>query len=335
MGGSIWVESEPGEGSSFHFNALLNRSSATITTVSTISIESFRGVRVLVVDDNATNLRILQEMLSRWKMQPSLANGPEALAALEAARRNSTPFRLILMDKHMPVMDGFALIEVIRGRALASTSIMVMLTSARHRGDADRCMELGVAAYLLKPIRFAELRDALAGVLGQQSKPSSQTHEPVPAKSSGVSAQSLAILVAEDNAVNQRLIIRMLEKRGHRVKLGSNGQEALQLFETQPFDLVLMDIQMPEMDGLAATAKIRELEHARGTGRHTPIIALTAHAMKGDQERFLAAGMDGYLSKPIRPNELDELLSSQLGSHARSSAPKEPIIPAEPPLSRS
>jgi two-component system, sensor histidine kinase and response regulator len=338
MGGSIWVESEPGEGSSFHFTALLNPASATATPVAAPSVESLRGVRVLVVDDNATNLRILQEMLLRWNMNPCLANGPdEALAALQSARRNSTPFRLILMDKHMPVMDGFALIEVIRRRSLASISTMVMLTSARHRGDADRCIELGVAAYLLKPIRFAELRDALASVLGQRGKPSSQTAEPVPANPGSASEQSLAILVAEDNAVNQKLIIRMLEKRGHRVKLGSNGREALRLFESEPFDLVLMDIQMPEMDGLAATGKIRELEHASGPGRHIPIIALTAHAMKGDQERFLAAGMDGYLSKPIRPNELDELLSSQLDSRAGSGAPtpKEPAVPADPPLSRS
>ena len=213
MGGSIWVESEPGEGSSSHFTALLHRASASETPASVPSIELWRDVRVLVVDDNATNLRILQEMLLRWKMQTQLANDlEEALAALEAAQRNSTPFRLILMDKHMPVMDGFALIEVVRQRSLASVSAMVMLTSTRHRGDADRCMELGVAAYLLKPIRLVELRDALTIVLGQQSKPSSQTAEPVSVKSNVTSAHSLAILVAEDNAVNQRLIIHMLEK---------------------------------------------------------------------------------------------------------------------------
>jgi CheY-like chemotaxis protein len=213
---------------------------------------------------------------------------------------------------HMPKMDGFGLIERIRQNPNLSAAIIMMLTSAGHRGDALRCQELGVAAYLLKPIRQSELREAIARVLG--AKEQNGVIPLITRYSLGDAVEPnavLRVLVAEDNAVNQRLAARMLEKRGHRVSMTANGVEAVEALANGNFDIVLMDIQMPEMDGLEATAEIRRREE-RGGGTHIPIIALTANAMKGDRERCLAAGMDGYLSKPIVPRELDELLEAYL-----------------------
>jgi two-component system, sensor histidine kinase and response regulator len=311
MGGRIWVESEPGVGSRFHF--IVHLQPVAAKNEPPVPLEVLVGVRVLVVDDNDTNLRILNSMLLHWGMQPSIAHGgEEALALLETAQLQSLSFPLILTDVHMPGMDGFTLIEHIRQK-FAVPSEIVMLTSARHRDDAERCRSLGVAAYLLKPIRQSELRAALAQVLSSESK--IPCHLPLPPTRPLLApARALSILVAEDNAVNQRLILRLLEKRGHSVKLAANGREAVAFLEQQTFDLVFMDIQMPEMDGLAATARIRELERASGSARHIPIIALTAHAMKGDQERFLASCMDGYLSKPLHPQALDEVLSTYSAS---------------------
>lgn len=217
----------------------------------------------------------------------------------------------------MPKMDGFTLIERIRQRPELATATIMMLTSAGHRGDAARCQELGVAAYLLKPIRQSELREAIARVLGAHAQNGSiplitrfSLHD------GRDPAASLQLLLAEDNAVNQRLAVRLLEKRGHHVVVAGNGAEALAALEKQQFDLVFMDVQMPEMDGLEATAAIREKEKA--SGRHQAIIALTAHAMKGDREKCLAGGMDGYLTKPIRPQELDEILEEYVARRAGS-----------------
>jgi CheY-like chemotaxis protein len=210
---------------------------------------------------------------------------------------------------HMPGMDGFALVERIRERPELSTATIMMLTSAGHRGDAARCHELGVSAYLLKPIRQSELREAVARVLGAREQ---QGAIPLITRFSLHDARepsaSLRILLAEDNVVNQRLASRLLEKRGHSVVLAGNGREALEALEKESFDLVLMDVQMPEMDGMEATAAIRKVE--KRTGGHVAVIALTAHAMKGDREKCLAAGMDGYLTKPIRPQELDDALEA-------------------------
>jgi len=269
-----------------------------------------RGVKVLVVDDNRTNRRILEGMLKRWEMKSrSVEGGEEALAQLSAAREAGEPYALILTDMHMPKMDGFALVERIRQRPELSTATIMMLTSAGHRGDAARCQELGVAAYLLKPIRQSELREAIARVLGAREQ---EGAIPLITRFSLQDARDpasvLRVLLAEDNPVNQLLASRLLEKRGHRVVVAANGREALAALEKESYDLVLMDIQMPEMDGLEATAAIREKE--KGSGIHQPVIAMTAHAMKGDRERCLAGGMDGYLSKPIRLQELDELLEA-------------------------
>jgi two-component system, sensor histidine kinase and response regulator len=216
-----------------------------------------------------------------------------------------------LTDMHMPRMDGFELVERIRHRPEWVAPTIMMLTSAGHRGDAERCRELGITAYLLKPIRQSELREAIARVLGARE------HEgaiPLVTRYSLQDARDpetvLRVLVVEDNAVNQRLAVRMLEKRGHRVTVAGNGREALDALAKDTFDLVLMDVQMPEMDGLQATSAIREGE--KGTGHHQIVIAVTAHAMKGDREKYLANGMDNYLSKPIRPQELDDVLEKYL-----------------------
>jgi PAS domain S-box-containing protein len=311
MGGKMWVESEIDRGTQLHFTTRVGVADAKAIEVGAIAPpEILRGVNVLVVDDNRTNRRILEGMLKRWEMKPtSVEGGEEALVQLLVARDEGQPYRLIVTDMHMPKMDGFTLVERIREKPELSSAIIMMLTSAGHRGEGARCQELGVAAYLLKPIRQSELREALARVLGAQEKTGAV---PLITRFSLREARDpravLSVLLVEDNPVNQRLTTRQLEKRGHRVVLAVNGREALVALDNKGYDLVLMDLQMPEMGGLEATAVIREQEKGRET--HQPVIALTAHAMTGDRERCLDAGMDGYLSKPIRPQELDELLQT-------------------------
>jgi two-component system, sensor histidine kinase and response regulator len=310
MDGNMWVESEVGRGTHFHFTARLKTSEKPIEVGTIAPPEALRGVKVLIVDDNRTNRRILEGMLRRWDMKStSVEDGEEALMQLSAAERVGDSYKLVLADMHMPKMDGFSLIEQIRQRRELSAPIIMMLTSAGHRGDGSRCQELGVAAYLLKPIRQSELREAIARVLGA---PPPKGAIPLVTRYSLQDARDpgtiLSVLVAEDNAVNRLLAIRLLEKRGHRVAMTTNGREALEALAKDKFDLVLMDVQMPEIDGLQATLSLREREKEKGDGFHQPVIALTAHAMKGDQERCLAAGMDGYLTKPIGPHELDAIL---------------------------
>ncbi len=322
MGGKIWVESEPGRGSQFHFTVKMEAWEGKESSVVCGGLpENLRGLRVLVVDDNRTNRRILEGMLRNWCMQPVCAeSGEVALEILQKAAEAGEIVSLILTDMHMPAMDGFGLVEQIRRRPELCTATILMLTSAGGRGDIERCRELGVAAYLLKPIRQAELRDAITRVMGVRGD-AQFAGAPAEAKSGVGEARGagefLRVLVAEDNAVNQRLILRLLEKRGHHVTVAGNGLEAVNAAEKGNFDLVLMDVQMPEMDGFEATATIRAREKRSGT--HLPIIALTAHAMKGDREKCLAGGMDDYLTKPIQPGELDEVLVRYAGQvHARA-----------------
>jgi signal transduction histidine kinase/CheY-like chemotaxis protein len=313
MGGRIWVTSEVGRGSEFHFTMRLRVADPKAIEIGTIAPpELLRGVKVLVVDDNPTNRRVLQGMLKRWEMKSaSVEGGEEALEQLCAAWEAGEPYGLILTDMHMPAMDGFALVERIRQRPELCTATIMMLTSAGHRGDAARCQELGVSAYLLKPIRQSELREAVAQVLGaREQKGAIPLITRYSLQDAREPSASLRVLLAEDNLVNQRLTTRLLEKRGHYVTVAGNGREAVAALEKESFDLVLMDVQMPEMDGVEATAAIRGME--KGSGNHLPIVALTAHAMKGDREKCLAGGMDGYLTKPIRPQELDELLESHV-----------------------
>ena len=325
MGGKIWLESQVERGSRFHFTLLVKSSDPLLQAGVPTSPEFLRGTRVLIVDDNSTNRRILCGMLKRWEMEPEeTESGEGALKAIGAALRGGTPFNLILTDMHMPHMDGFSFVEAIRREYNDATPMIMMLTSAGHRGDAERCRRLGIAAYLLKPIRQSELREAVARVLGAR-----QQTGPIPlitryslqdAREPGA---SLSILLAEDNLVNQRLAVRLLEKRGHRVSVAENGSQALKALERSHFDVVFMDVQMPEMDGMEATKRIREAE--RLTGRHQFIVALTAHAMKGDEERCREAGMDAYLSKPIRTQELDQILSI---THERARQ-RQDLAPAE------
>jgi signal transduction histidine kinase/DNA-binding response OmpR family regulator len=322
MGGSIWVESEPGVGSTFHFTARLALSKVPHKKQEQLNSSGLRGLPVLVVDDNATNRRILYEMLTRWNMQAACCdNGLSALTAMEAAARKKQPFRLVLMDGHMPGMDGFGAIDQIRKNPRLQGVTIMMLTSGQQINDARRCRDLGVSQYLIKPILQSELMKSILKVLAEtepapgqvpvatavtDGKANASTHTRLPERT----GPGHHILLAEDNIVNQRLAICLLEKMGHTCMLAENGREAVEAFENEKFDLILMDVQMPEMGGFEAVGRIRLLEQR--SGLHTPIVALTAHAMKGDRERCLAAGMDDYLVKPIREAELCNIIEKNI-----------------------
>jgi PAS domain S-box-containing protein len=305
MGGRVWVESAPGRGSAFHFTARFGLAPGAAVGPSRAEPARLRGLPVLVVDDNATNRRILDEVLRGWGLRPTLADGgPAALAELQRAAAAGVPLPLVLLDCHMPGMDGLTLAREIRHRPELAGVTLLMLLSSDPLSVADECREVGIAASLVKPIKQSDLLQALRRALGVPSPPGERAAPaPQPGPTTG---PRLRILLAEDNAVNQKLATSLLEGWGHRVEVTGNGREALAAFGRGPFDLVLMDVQMPEVDGFEAAAAIRERE--QGTGRRTPIIALTAHALKGDRERCLEAGMDGYLAKPLRSMELFQAL---------------------------
>ena len=320
MAGKMWVESEQGAGTKFHFTVPLVPAAEPVKTGDGARSNPLRGVKVLLVDDNRTNRRILESMLKRCGMIPkSVEGGAEAITELLRAFASGEQYLLIISDVLMPGMDGFAFVQRVRQEPKLSTAKIMMLTSAGQRGDAARCEELGISAYAMKPVRQSELQNVISKLLGEK-----ETAAPLITRYSMANPQnaaaSLRVLVAEDNAVNQKLVARLLEKRGHCVKVVANGREALGALEQGTYDLVLMDMQMPEMDGFEATAELRKRE--KQTGLHTPIVALTAHAMKGDRERCLAAGMDGYLSKPICAQELYELLENYIA--LRAAGPQTP-----------
>jgi PAS domain S-box-containing protein len=322
MGGHMWVESEAGQGTEFHFTLPLVPAAGPVKTADGARSDLLQGVKVLIVDDNHTNRRILEMMVKQWGMVPtSVEGGAEAIVKLLAACAARHQFGLIISDLLMPEMDGFAFIERVRDEPKLSTAKIVLLTSAGRRGDSARCEELGISAYAMKPVRRSELREVVSTLLDDREHDSAQ---PLITRYSIANARNAAIplrvLVAEDNAVNQKLVARLLEKRGHNVKVVANGREALGALEQETYDLVLMDVQMPEMDGFEATGELRKREER--TGLHIPVIALTAHAMKGDRERCLQAGMDGYLSKPIRPLELNDLLEKYIV--LRAAGPRAP-----------
>jgi signal transduction histidine kinase/CheY-like chemotaxis protein len=299
MGGEIWVESEAGCGSSFHFTAGVNVASGE-TSPHAVEIDSLRGIAALVVAENGTHRRVLAETLSGWGMRAGVAeNGPAALDKLERAAQAGEPFRLVLTDAQMRDMDGFALARQINQSSKTAPSIIMMLTSSRQRGESSQ-LRKDVAAFVHKPVRRAELRNAFLHALHQPPALAGPVEVRIDSHSLSEEARppSLKILLAEDNAINQRLARKLLEGRGHTVTVANNGRAAISFLGQEVFDLVLMDIQMPEMDGFEATAALRAQE--RRTGQHIPVIALTAHAMKGDKERCLQAGMDGYLTKPIK-----------------------------------
>lgn len=319
MDGRIWAESEPGKGSTFHFEVKLGRVQGSIERRVPVTAD-LRGLPILVVDDNATNRLVLEETLRLWGAIPTcVENGPAALAELERTASISEHYAAVLLDAMMPDMDGFQVAEQITRDSRFDGLPILMLTSADRKGDAARCRELGIAAYLVKPVKSTELNLALAAALPKPTTP--VTPPPSELSKAKPTLPPLRILLAEDNPVNQRVAIRLLEKDGHHVTVANHGGEAVAAMERDSFDLVLMDVQMPEMDGFAAARLIRERE--AGKGRRIPIVAMTAHAMKGDRERCLAAGMDDYLSKPIQRGELDRVLSwvAKATQQAASSAP--------------
>ena len=310
MGGEIWVESERGRGSQFHFTAQLVADHAQSIARSENPPVAKDAARILVVDDNRTHCDILERLLKGWGwMANSAQSGEEAILLIGAARESGDPYELIIIDRHMPEIDGFELIEHLQMLPGVVPATIMMLTSGGQRGDMERCAELGVCAHLSKPVRPSELADAIRQAVGTPAAEAAPATQPDSAAARGLTP-SLRVLLAEDNAVNRKVVTSLLEKRGHQVVVTTNGKEALAALEKDTFDLVLMDVQMPEMDGFEATRRIRLSE--QGTAFHERIIALTAYAMSGDRARCLEAGMDGYLTKPLAALALDQVLESCL-----------------------
>jgi two-component system, sensor histidine kinase and response regulator len=307
LGGRLWLESAPGVGSTFHFTARFGLPAKTADGPDDEPWKELHDLQVLIVDDNATHRDILSEIMHSWGIaSTAVANADAALAAMRAAVAAQRPFQLVLADAAMPEHDGFWLAEQIEADAALRATTIMMLSALRRPDDSERCRRLGIQAYLAKPIKPSELLDAMMAALGplvegEEASTADLAQAVVP-------QPAFNVLLAEDSPVNQRVAMAMLEKEGHRVTVASNGRQAIAMFKTQPFDLVLMDVQMPEMDGLETTRSIREYE--RTAGGHVPIVALTAHAMKGDRNRCLSAGMDAYVTKPIRSKELMRVIGS-------------------------
>jgi signal transduction histidine kinase/CheY-like chemotaxis protein len=312
IGGNIWLESEPDKGSQFHFTGYFDATEQPQPQLrSQYAPPALNGLRALIVDDNSTNRRVLECALGGWRLRTRVAaSAAEAMTTIERSVTEGDPFQVLLIDRNMPEMDGLTMIERVRARSEGPAPIIIMLTSQGQREDAQRCRLLRVGSYLVKPIRLHELRETLLKLLEPAGTTNPHSDTP-PSTRESVRHASLNILVAEDNAVNQLVMNRLLNKRGHRVTMVADGHSAVAAVAAGNFDVILMDVQMPELDGLQATREIRANEAS--TGRHIPIVALTAHAMQSDQERCLESGMDGYLTKPINTNELDRLLNAYAG----------------------
>ncbi len=334
MEGTVDVHSTPGEGSTFEFTSVFGVAQEADLPLHATSCVDMDGMRVLVVDDNLTNRRILEEILRIHGMWPvAVADANAALSEMSRAEEAAAPYPLLLTDINMPDVDGFTLVERIRRNEGLSQPVVMALTSGDRAGDRVRCKELGVAAHLMKPVKQSELFDAIATAMGFEEILDERALLP------GTHAEStvtpLRILLAEDARANQVLAVGLLKKWGHTVSVAWNGREALEALAREAFDLVLMDVQMPEIDGLTATRMIRQREAEGGrwsqSRRPIPVIAMTAHAMKGDRERCLEAGMDAYVSKPIRANELASAI--ELVVQETSYAQPQPAEDGEPPAS--
>jgi len=316
MGGRMWLESAPHEGSTFHFTVRLGLTDARPDPPAVNLID----LPVLIVDDNGVNRRVLHDLLLRWHMKPTVVeSGAVAMQALVEASDRGRPFALVLLDANMPEMDGFEVARRIRDEAKLGATIM-MLSSSGQFDESRKCREVGIATHLTKPVEQRELLAAIARVLAQE--PGQRATLPSAMLSADLPERRLTVLLAEDNTVNQRLATSLLERRGHKVVIAGNGREAVEAMQRQSFDVVLMDVQMPEMGGFEATETIRSLE--RENGNRTPIVAMTAHAMKGDRERCLTAGMDEYLTKPLDPKQLCHVVEQMAAGRA-------PAVPDEKP----
>jgi CheY-like chemotaxis protein/HPt (histidine-containing phosphotransfer) domain-containing protein len=329
MGGTMHVTSTVGEGSSFSFTIPLRVSEGE--TVSGVDREKIRlsGVRTLVVDDNQTNRRIVREMLGAVGITVEEAEEADSgLAMLREAVSTGKAFDLAVIDGHMPGRDGFEMAEIIRGDPVLQNTRMMLLTSGARKGDGQRCREIGVQAYLTKPVSRADLLEATVVILAEMQD-GTHSGRLITRHSIEETRRRRRILLAEDNPVNQKVASTMLQKRGHTVDVVANGAEAVEAVREQPYDIVLMDIQMPTMDGISAVKEIR----ADGRFADLPVIALTAHALEGDEERFLEAGMNGYLSKPFRPHELyavvEEWTSEQAGDTVMNEIERESGPPVD------
>ena len=326
MGGRIWVESEAGAGSTFHFTVALD---VTDAPEDQPAVPRPPHLDVLIIDDNDVNRRILAGQVRRWGMTATaVPSGHAGIAALTTAAETDRPFELVLLDQNMPDMDGFGVAAEIAKRPELGGATVMLLTSSGEYGDQARCAELGIAAYLTKPVYASDLLAAIERAIG--SKVTAAAARTSPAAKTKVGALAMSadsrrarILLVEDNVVNQRVAAGLLTRRGHSVTVAQDGQEALLRLEQETFDLVLMDLQMPVMGGLDATVAIRLRE--RVTGQHIRIVAMTAHAMASDRERCLAAGMDGYLSKPIDPLMLFAVVEQNTGGDVVRAAVAGPV----------
>lgn len=298
MGGEISVESQLGRGTTFSFTTDLKIGKPSSATPTRVPTRQLQGLRVLVVDDNQTNRRILEKMLENWGMVPVLVDSAsKGLEALQSSS-DSQPFGIVLSDVNMPDMDGFMLADQMKNNSGLMNTPIILLTSANRIGDGARCRELGIAAHLVKPARQSFLYDAIATSVGAGIAEANLPEDHGGNNPATPVSEGLRVLLAEDNEINQKFAVRALSKAGHSVTVANNGQEAVDTWAKARFDVVLMDIQMPIMDGYLATAEMHRRESS--SDRHTPIIAMTAHAMKGDKEKCLNAGMDGYVTKPIK-----------------------------------
>jgi signal transduction histidine kinase/DNA-binding response OmpR family regulator len=319
MGGRIWVESEVGKGSTFHFTAQFGLQAEPISPPAVFDPALLQGASILIVDDNSTSRRVLRETVTQWGMVvTAVEDGEAARKAMTERSQAEGPYSLVLLDAHMPDTDGFTLSEQLIRFYGNSKTAFVLLTASGQRGDALRCQMAGIGAYLAKPVHPAELQSVLIATLKSKNENDrpyplitrhtvNENQRPTAHSIENTPVRPLQILLAEDNPVNQKVAVRLMQKKGHFVEIAVHGQEAVEKYAARKFDLILMDVQMPGMNGFEATACIREKE--KTTGNHVHIIAMTAHAMKGDRERCLEAGMDDYVSKPIDSQALYEAMS--------------------------